>query len=365
MSEVTTSGRASAVVGLASMAVVAVISALALNAAGWDATVFVGFGEDAAPTREYAEDLLGEVILRPSQGHDGKYFFVQANDPLLLDPANHASVLDLPAYRSQRMLYPLIAGGAGLFSPEVTVWGLFVVSLLALGAGTYATSRLAIVIGGSAWWGLAFGLNIGFLYSLTSDVSDVLAAALGVAGVLLLYERRHIGAIALLSASSLSREVMILCALGAAVWLWFEGRKKWALATLAVPAAIQVGWMLYISARLGPDPTGARALGLPFVGIVEAVPRWLDKPVTLAAAIGVLFLLGVFLVRWWQTRTLLGWAYIGFLPLAAILTDKVWTSVFDFTRAVAPALTAAVLVVFLESKTGDRRNQDRHSHASA
>ena len=52
---------------------------LALAASEWDPTVFVGFGEDATATTEYAEERLGEVILRESQGHDGKYFLFTAD----------------------------------------------------------------------------------------------------------------------------------------------------------------------------------------------------------------------------------------------------------------------------------------------
>src|SRR5690606_19508433 len=120
---------------------------------GWDATVFVAFGEEATPTREYAEERLGEVFLRRAQGHDGKFFFVQSNDPWVIDPEENALVLDRPLYRSQRMLYPALAGGGGLFGPETIVWAMLVVNLLAMGVGTWVTARIAMEMGGSPWWG--------------------------------------------------------------------------------------------------------------------------------------------------------------------------------------------------------------------
>jgi hypothetical protein len=97
-------------VGIVALGLVAGACTWVLSRVDWDATVFIGFGEDAPATRAYAEDRLGTVYLRGDQGHDGKFFFIQANDPWVLAPENNAAVLDRPLYRSQRMLYPVLAG---------------------------------------------------------------------------------------------------------------------------------------------------------------------------------------------------------------------------------------------------------------
>ena len=93
-----------------------------LSDADGDVTVFAAFGEDDVATRNYAEDRLGDVYLREDLGHDGRFFFVQSNDPWMLDPVENISVVDRPLYRAQRMLYPRLAGGAGLFNPESITW---------------------------------------------------------------------------------------------------------------------------------------------------------------------------------------------------------------------------------------------------
>ena len=49
-------------------------------------TVLTAIGESDLAIREYAEARLDEIILRPELGHDGRIFFVQANDPWLTDP---------------------------------------------------------------------------------------------------------------------------------------------------------------------------------------------------------------------------------------------------------------------------------------
>jgi hypothetical protein len=68
----------------------------------------------------------------------------------------------------------------------------------------------------------------------------------------------------------------------------------------------------------------------------------------------VLGLTVAYVVRWWRARSLLAWSFIGFAPLAIVMTAKVWTLVFDFTRALAPFLTAAVLLIFVERQGTSR-----------
>jgi hypothetical protein len=70
----------------------------------------------------------------------------------------------------------------------------------------------------------------------------------------------------------------------------------------------------------------------------------------MAAGLAVLFLLGVYLYRTLRSNALVGWAFLGFVPLTLVLSDLVWTHYFDSTRAVAPMITAYVLMVFLTNR---------------
>lgn len=349
MNDSSTGSSSPAAVAVVALVLAAGLVGLGLNRAGWDPTVFVGFGEDAVVTTEYAVKRMGDVELRPGQGHDGKFFFVQANDPWVLDPESNAAILDHPIYRSQRMLYPLLAGGFGVLDPISVVWGLVVVNVLAMGLGTLGTARVATRIGGSPWWGLAFVANFGLLYTVTNDDAGIVAAALVMWAVAMVYEE-HLGiAIGLLAAATLTREVMILCALGLAAWLWLRGRRRASLTALLVPALSIGSWILYLRWQLGPDETGPGAIGWPLVGLVRALPDWLSDPAVALAGIAVLVIMVLFVMRWAQTRTPLGWMFIGFVPLATVMTDRVWREIFDYTRAVAPLLTAAVLLIFVEA----------------
>ena len=164
----------------------------------WDPTAFTSFGEDATAISSYAQERLGDVWLRPELGHDGRFFFVQANDPWLRDPVDNAALLDRPAYRSQRMLYPVLASGMGVLGPESIVWGLLIVNLLAMGLGSWAVASIATTMGGSPWWGLAFVLNLGLVTEMNIDGAGVLAAATAFWAVAMMLRNRTSWAIAML-----------------------------------------------------------------------------------------------------------------------------------------------------------------------
>jgi hypothetical protein len=316
-----------------------------------DPTVFIGFGEESTEINEYAEARLErQVAKRPALGHDGKYFFVQAHDPLVLEPDENIAIIDRPTYRSQRMLYPLVAGGLGLFGSTIITWSLLAVNVLALGAGTFATAVIAKRMGGSAWWGLAFAFNIGIVSEINIDGAGVLAAALAFGAVAAVLSDRGGWAVALLSMAALSREVMLLVAIGVAWWYWRLGRRRLAAISLVVPCTAVALWAIYLWSRLGWDSgvgEAGFAFELPFVGLVNAVPSWLESPLDMAAGLAVLVLLGAYLYRTLRSNALVGWAFVGFVPLTLVLSERVWIYYFDITRAVAPLITALVLMVFL------------------
>lgn len=350
--------RTPTAVGLVALVVGSLLSIRVLSQVGWDPTVFIAFGTDATATTTYAEERLGEVSLRTGQGHDGKFFFVQAHDPLILEPESNAQILDHPLYRSQRMLYPLLAGGLGLFGSRTIAWALLVVNLIAIGAGTHATARVARFMDGSPWWGMAFALNIGLLSEVIIGGAGVVAAALAFGAVASVLDEDHRSGVILLVLSALAREVFLITALGTAWWLRRRGERNRSWIILLVPAAAVGLWAAYLRFRIGWDVglPDVKVFGPPFLGLMRAIPKWLDQPLNLVAGIGMLMLFVLFLRRTLISNALVGWAFLGFVPLAFLLTDLVWVHYFDFSRAVAPVITAFVLMMFLGNRVPMQRS---------
>lgn len=333
------------IVGLVALLIGAALVVKVASDSDWDLTALVAFGEEEPSTLEYARLHLGHVVARDSIGHDGRFFFIQANDPFLLRADEHAQLLDRPTYRAQRMFYPLLAGLGGLATPSVVVWGLVVVNLLAMAAGAAALGSYAQSHHMSRWFGLAFPLNPGLMSELTLDGAGVLAFALTCAAVLSVSRGRHGWAVGLLALSALTREVMLVAAFGIALWLWRSGHRRQGILHAFVPMLAVVLWAIYVRVRLpGVESVEIQEIGWPLAGVVEAFGTWISYPELLAVGLAVILCLLLFASQLVRGRSdLLAYATMGFLALAVLLTRQVWEASFDITRAVAPLLTALIV----------------------
>jgi hypothetical protein len=342
-------GPSAVLMGAIGLAIGAAFVLRLLVPEGLDPTMFLGEGDGKPIQRVYAERLLGEVRSRPGAGHDGKFFFAQANDPWFLDPEAHAAVLDRPLYRARRMLYPTLAGGFGLFPPGVVVWSLIVVNVFALGVGGMAAARIASASGLTGWLALAVPLNVGLIFEVAIDGAGVVAFACCLLGVWALLADRWWLAACMFAGAALGREVMLAFAAGICGLVWLDRRTvPWRL--LVVPVVTLTAWSLYLWVRLGDvHGTGGapRVLDLPFVGAVGAVGSWLRDPFSLAVNALIVAAMVAFFVLGTRSRHPLAWGALPFVPLAAFLAESVWIEPFDLARAVVPVFTAAPFVLIM------------------
>jgi hypothetical protein len=322
-----------------------------------DPTIFLAFGEDAVPQTAYAQRLLGSVETRPAAGHDGKFFFIQANDPLYLHPEQNAAYLDRPAYRSQRMLFPLVAGGFGLFPPAVIVWAMLAINVLCLGIGAFIAARIATIWGASPWIGLSVPLNVGLIFEVFIGGSGVLAYLCCLGAVYALVVGREWAAAALLAAAALSREAMVAFPIGIFVLVWIRTRKfAWSL--VVVPLLAVATWQVYLRFRLARIPGSGGAWPIfapPFVGMYRAFRYWITDPSDLLLNLAMVIIVAAFLLRSVESRLSIVWGALPFIALSTVLSEYVWREPFDISRALAPVFTAAVFLLFVPRGEGTLR----------
>lgn len=328
--------------------------AVIMSHASWDPTALLAVGIDSGPQLEYAEGVLQrEVSTRAELGHDGRFFFILANDPLLLAPQENAAFLDLPTYRAQRVLYPLLAGGLGLLTAGLTVWGLIFVNLFAVGLGTYATATVARTLGANQWLGLTFIVNPGVIAELDIDGGGVLALALGMLGLAFVIERSDSWSVVALTGAVLARETMLLFVGGIVVWQWLS-RRPLRPALLAVPVLGAFVWRVYAGVRLSVVETSAETSeGLlrnfelvPLRGAIEASARWTDDPTRLIWILSLVAILLLFVRRAWSNRSIVAWSSWPFALLILFLSATVWIEPYDIARAIAPVFVAYPLLLF-------------------
>ena len=120
-----------------------------------------------------------------TSGYDGQFAYYIALHPA---PSGAAPFLDIPAYRYQRILYPLLAWALGLGNPDLIPWALLAVNLAAHFAGTWA---LASILDRHRRWpgfALSYGLWVGLVAGVGLDLTEPLAYAL-ICGAWLARER--------------------------------------------------------------------------------------------------------------------------------------------------------------------------------
>jgi hypothetical protein len=323
-------------------------------------TIFLKFGEDS-PETEYGLDHFDDLVIAPFFGHDGKYYLMQAMDPFYLNPAEHAGYLDRPTYRAQRMVYPTVAGGFGLLPATVTAWSLLLVNLVVVGIGSGVTAMVARLLGLNPLFGLAFALNPGVFLSTILDTTEAVALAALMTSIYFVLRNHVVPASVAMTVAVLSRETMVLAAVGLVAYLWSQRRSAPLRWQLVLPFAVPAAWWLYLRIRIGylsEVVQDTSAIGLPVQGFIDTMRFWLANPGNLAdiaTGITLMFIAIAVIVRCLRAPTLLSWMAVGHAGIAVVMTMPVWEAYFDSVRVLAPLITIYILMVPSE-KVLHRRN---------
>lgn len=214
-----------------------------------------------------------------SEGYDGQFAYYAARDPL-----NGWLHCDIPAYRYQRILYPMLARLLALGQKGLIPFTLPLVSIIALGAGTWLTERLLCRYKMSRWYALTYGLYAGQLMSVRLNLNEPLAHALVQAAILTAEQARWskrdtpdgsgLGWPALFFAlAALTKETTLVFVAG--YLLFLVARRQWRrTAGLALGVGLPfLAWQVVLWAWLGSPGVGSGGAGatsweiLPFRGL--------------------------------------------------------------------------------------------------
>jgi hypothetical protein len=263
------------------VAVVALVLTLAITldvrAYGGNLTGFIQFGSTFAHA---THPPPGALVSSPS-GYDGQFFYVQALDPLLLhDSTVNALRASGAGFRMQRVGYPalaaLLAGGRASAIPfALLAVNVLLLLAVAIGFAIYARRQ-----GWSTLWALAVALMPGMLLATARDLSEPLAMAGLLSGLLLWRGGRRWPAALALTVAVLTREVMMLAVVAVAAEACIRGYRARATAgawraiasqvwpVIVIPPAIFAAWQAYLMTRYG-GPIGGAGLSVPLVNLVQ------------------------------------------------------------------------------------------------
>ena len=203
-----------------------------------------------------------------TEGYDGQFAYYIARAPL-----DRCSQCDVPAYRTQRIIYPVLARALALGQDGLLPYTLPLVNLIALAAGTWLTEEILARYKVSRWYALTYGLYAGQLMAARLDLNEPLAYALVQAALLLIERDRWKLGVACFALAALTKETTLVFVAG--YLLLLLARRHWGrLAGLALGAGIPfAAWQVVLRLWLGDWGIGSGGAGatgweiLPFRGL--------------------------------------------------------------------------------------------------
>jgi len=333
------------------------ITILSHGTNAWPALLHVG---SSNPFLTRIENDLGPLSTADATGHDGQLYYLIARDPLGTEGTPDALARFDPngaRYRYRRILFPLLAGGFGLFNGPTTLAAMILCLATAIGLATIAIADLTFqlkVRPGAVLWSM---LNAGALISLLLLTADALAIALALIGISLTLRAQMRWAIVAFALAALAKEVYLLVPWSLAAHAWTERRRDDA-ATLAILPVLPIGaWSLWLLTSLPSPAVPADNLGVPFVGLIQAVSVWVRRernPVEVILAIFSALTLVMSIVMLGIGRvSVLRWIVAPWVLLACFSTLKVWGKPNNAARVFAILWPLAVLLI--SERLSDRR----------
>jgi hypothetical protein len=162
---------------------------------------------------------------------------------------------------------------------------------------------------------------------------------------------RTTAASVLFAAAALSREVMVVFAVGVFILYLYQQRALWRI--VLVPLVSMTIWSLYLRSRLaGVSGVGGglQAFAPPFVGLWQAVRSWAGEPSDLVVSLVILVIVVTFTILALRTRLTIAWGALPFVILATMVSVHVWREPFDLSRTLIPVFTAAPFVLVLAGR---------------
>ena len=308
------------------------------------------------------------LLLVPSAGYDGQFYY-----RLALDPANwHATAFGITmdqSYRYTRIGYPLLAWIFSLGQHQLVPVVLVALNLLGVAAMALLGGMFARESGRHALWGLAFAAYFGLVISVGRDTAEPLAEACMLGG-LLAYRRgttpMYLLATALFTYGAITRETILYAPAAIAVTRLIAIARRRATPGLAdltwvVPAVgyglVEVAVHFVVKGEFPLLANSSRNLTVPFTALVDALKYDAAhintahlSPVDISlleyATLAIFILAGLAVLFVTTAPAHERLAFVFFVLQLGLLSSQIWTSTFGDGRSlIEPYLMALVLLL--------------------
>lgn len=221
----------------------------------------------------YVGIILASHVWNPlalTADYDGQFCYYIA-----LNPIDAWKDIDVPSYRYQRILYPLLSRLIVFGNLHLIPWSLLFVNLAALALGTYLTEKLLEHFGVGPSYAIVYGLYAGLLFAVRLDLNEPLAQALTQGGIYAYEKKRGFWGALLFGMATLTKETGALFIAGYALAFLLIGQKKRLGELIFLAFGPFALYQLFLKWWLGDFGIGSGGAGatsftiIPFGGLLE------------------------------------------------------------------------------------------------
>ncbi len=329
---------------------------------------YISFGHKSVDT---SESSVPQKYISNKFGYDGQFYYRLALDPFSNEERVQGIRFDIPPWRQQRILLPVLTWAVARGDPELTATVMLAINLLAVAAITIVGGALLCSFGLSPWPALLLAFYPGFATSIERFLSEPLSCLLLLLSLLsLAYKKVAWGGVILVLAV-LARETALAAALAMA-GMWFlqsifpikTDHWKAPGAVYWLPAIITyIFWQIWLqnhwSASAFFVPVQNSLLVWPFAGIIASFEK-LTSGFSLDNGFFLFMMLVIF--GWAVVIALLfrasqgpyRWIWLAYLAMATLLGRGIWDNSPGFLRITTELNVIGLLVYILAVRTPHR-----------
>jgi hypothetical protein len=315
------------------------------------------------------------LLLVPSDGYDGQFYYRLALDPANWSKTAFGITMD-QSYRYTRIGYPVLAWLVSLGQHQFVPVALVAVNLVGVAAMAFLGGMFARDAGRHALWGLAFAAYFGLVISVGRDTAEPVAEACMLGGLLAYRREKYVLTAAAFTFGAITRETILFAPAAIAVTRLIamaRGRARPGLADLTwvVPAAaygaLQLAVHFVVKGEFPLIASSDRNLAMPFTAMVHALNYdiahittnhlgLIDIDLLEYATLGIFIFAGLAVLFVTCAPVHERIAFIFFVLQLGLLSSQIWTSTFGEGRPlIEPYLMALVLLIATPRQYFSRR----------
>lgn len=207
-----------------------------------------------------------------SEGYDGQFVFFMARD---LNPASVEKYLDVPAYRYQRVLLPLLAQITSVGNIKIIPWMILIINIMFHTSATWVLGRIFYRWGINRWYTLVYGCWVGFSLAIRLDLPEPVAFGLIVFALYTFLNNKPVITWILLGLALFAKEVTVVFVLAFLIHEVIKKQWRGAIGVIfivIIPYILFQSWLWKQFGQFGIGSGGAMATPfevIPYMGLLR------------------------------------------------------------------------------------------------